>query len=495
MPYDFAYRNRHAEIPGEVAGYELAPFPIKGCGLSFPLPAPLRTSIPWACKCWPTPGPGCRRLRISLPRLVSWAARTCNAQLTRPRPIVLSCIAQGLTFAQVQRIKNLIIAQVAPYNSLQTSKALNFTYQLVNYCGEAIGTALEVAVTYAGDLTGSTTNLYQDRFDLQFVEFAPPGIKELTTIQPSLAYLVTQSATQGIRYKSATTGEWKFISLTGPKVVAYDQTGNLWYGSSTTVTNRSGSTSQAVNGAVRAIVSDQNNNIFVGGSFTTPQADIMVYNGSSWGAIFLLSGLPINGAVRAMAFDNAGALYIGGDFTNPQTGIIKYVYSTYGSSGGWVSIGALASVRAIVCGQDGNMYFGKAGGVFRWDGTSLTQIGTTNGGSLVETLALLPDGRILAGGLFTTMTGVTGSAVTAVGVAVYNYTGWQQLGNGLGQVGTAEVTGLAVNKTTGDVYATGFFSMSGTLPLTFGFARFNGSNWIFGDATNTYTSQGQGSIA
>jgi hypothetical protein len=278
--------------------------------------------------------------------------------------------------------------------------------------------------------------------------------------------------------------------------VAYDQTGNLWYGSSTTVTNRSGTTSQAVNGAALAIVSDQNNNIFVGGSFTTPQADIMVYNGTSWGAIFLVSGTPINGTVRAMAFDNAGALYIGGDFTTPQTHIIKYVYTTYGSTGSWVSIGAIAggNVQAIVCGQDGNMYFGTSNSlVLKWDGTSLTTVGTAN--AKVDSLALLPDGRIIAGGLFTTMTGATGGAVAAAGVAVYNYTGWQQLGNGLGPSGTVEVTGLAVNKTTGDVYATGYFNLSSAVPLTFGFARFNGSIWIFGDATNTFSTQGKGAIA
>jgi hypothetical protein len=45
---------------------------------------------------------------------------------------------------------------------------------------------MEVPVLYVGDLTGNTTQLYQDRFDLQFMEYNPPSIKELTTIQPSL---------------------------------------------------------------------------------------------------------------------------------------------------------------------------------------------------------------------------------------------------------------------------------------------------------------------
>lgn len=499
MPYDFSpVRDRHTAIPGAVEGYELAPRTGKGLW-SIVSPTGTVTNLnTLGLQVLAYTGAGMPPVENITTQLGVLGGSYLQRTVSRPRTIVLSCIAQGLTFAQVQQIKNKIIVQVAPYNSLQTSKVLKLRYQLVNYCGDLIGTALEVGVTYAGDLTGSSTNLYQDRFDLQFVEFAPPGIKELTTIQPSLSFNTTRTSTQGVRYKSATTGEWKFISLSGPRAVYYDLNGELWYGSSTTVTNRSASTSQAVNGAVNSIVSDQNNIIFVGGAFTTPQPYIMAYSGGSWGALFLLSGTPINGIVRGMAFDNAGALYLVGDFTTPQSGFAKYNYGTYGSSGSWGTTLPISGGvgNAIVRGLDGNMYIATSNNSIRkWDvaAGTLTIIGTTN--VAPSSLAVLPDGRIVAGGSFSTITGITGGAISAVGVAVYNYSSWQPLGNGLGPSGSISVTGLAVNKITGDLYATGYFYQSGSTSLPFGFARFNGSNWVPGDITNTYASINRGAIA
>lgn len=476
MPYDYAYKNTHRQTPDAVTGYELAPLTDKGLW-SIVSPTGTVTNLnTLGLAVLAYTGAGMPPVEnISTPFGIlggSVLQRTVN----RPRTITLSCIAQGLTLAQVQRIKNQIIAQVAPYNSLQTSKQLKLHYQLVNYCGEAIGTALEVAVTYAGDLTGSTDNLYQDRFDLQFMEWAPPGIKELTTVQPSLTYLTSRAGAQGVRYRLAATGEWKYIATAAPDSVMYDLAGELWYGTTSNISNRTGSPNQATNGAVYALAYDQNNNIFIGGAFTTPQSYIMKYNGSTFSAV----GTTINATVLALAFDNSGNLYAGGLFSTPIFSLGKWD----GSS--WTSIGTGPNdaVVAIVKGLDGNMYIG--GSFTSANSVSCSRVALCNGttfvalGSgmddVVQALAVLPDGRIVAGGNFTTAGGVA-----CAGVAAWNGTQWQPLGAGL----NGAVVSLSVNQSTGEIYATGPFTKSGNINLPGGLAKFNGSSWVPQDAATT----------
>jgi hypothetical protein len=476
MPYDFPpVRDRHTEIPGAVSGYELAPRTGKGLW-SIVSPTGTVTNLnTLGLQVLAYTGAGMPPVENIATPLGVLGGSYLQRTVSRPRTIVLSCIAQGLTFAQVQQIKNKIIAQVVPYNSLQTSKALKLHYQLVNYCGDLIGTALEVAVTYAGDLTGSTDNLYQDRFDLQFVEFAPPGIKELTTIQPSLSYITSRATSTGIRYRNS-TGDWKFISTAAPYSVMYDQIGELWYGTVSNVSNRTGTPNQATNAAAYVFAYDQNNNIYIGGAFTSPRSYIMKYNGSTFAAV----GATINATVLALAFDNLGNLYAGGLFTAPTGAIGKWDGTTWSALG----TGTNNAVTSIVKGLDGNMYVGgsftTANGVAcnyiaMWNGTTFVPLGTgmnTN----VNALGVLPDGRIVAAGDFTTAGGVA-----CAHIAVWNGTQWQPLGNGL----NAPVYSISVNSTTGEIYAIGTFTASGTVNLTSKFAKWNGSSWVPQDADTT----------
>jgi hypothetical protein len=477
MPVESRILNLHSQIPGEVSGYELSP--VTGL-FSIVSPTGIVTNLnDLGLRVLAYMGAGMPPVEnVTTPFGVlggSYVQRT----VVRPRPITLTCIVEGRALGQIQRIKSALIAQVAPYNSLNSAKAVKLRYQLTNLCGDLIGTTLEVPVLYTGDLTGQTTNLYQDRFDLQFMEYNPPSIKELTTIQPSLSYLVSRAASQGVRYRLAATGAWNFISLASPFFVKYDQVGNLWYGSSTTVTNRTGTTTQAINsvGGKLCMASDVNNNVFVGGDFTTPQNYIMVYNGSTWAVPFISSGFAINGAVRAMTFGVDGALYLAGDFTQPGIGITKYVYGPLGSVGNYVSIHSgflISTPRAMVTGLDGMIYICGNNGIVKYNPTTsiYTDItGSING--VIRTLAVLPDGRIVAGGAWL----YSGYPY----IAVYNGTNWQTLGSGL----NGEVATLSVNKNTGDLYAIGSFTASGSALLPGGAARYNGSNWLPMDIANT----------
>lgn len=480
MPFDYLQQPRHLQIPGEISGYELAPIRDKGLW-SIVSPTGTVTNLnSLGLKVLAYVGAGMPPIENIVTPLGVLGGSILQRTVTRPRTITLSCIAEGLNLRAVQRIKNQIIAQVAPYNSLQLSKALKLHFQLVNYCGDLIGTALEVAVTYAGDLTGSTNNLYQDRFDLTFMEWAPPGIKELTTNQPSLAYSVLHASTEALRYRLS-TGEWKYTAFAIGRSLMYDLNGELWRGSSSVVTSQTGITTQATNGDVSALAYDQTNNIYAGGAFTSPYNYIMKYNGS-W-ALFvppLSSGSPINGAVRAIAFANDGSMFVAGAFTVPQS----YLTSTTPNMQSWRTTTSPGNqAYALVNGLDGYMYVGGLFGVIAYQVGSSATIAKylcPNGitGNVLS-LAVMPNGNIVAAGTFTSINGVAASYV-----ALYNGTQWQQLGSGLNNT----VTKIVVNQSTGEIYATGFFNATGSTPLvnlTPGFAKFNGSNWVPGDIDNS----------
>lgn len=474
MPVEAGFRKIHSAIPGAVEGYELAPGTGKGFW-SIVSPTGTVTNLnDLGLQVLAYAGGGMPPVENVSTQLGVLGGSYLQRTVIRPRTIILTCIAQGFNLGQIQRIKSQIIAQVAPYNSLNTSKAIKLRYQLTNYCGDATGTTLEVAVTYAGDLTGQTTNLYQDRFDLQFVEFNPPSIKELTVSQPSLSYNTTRTSTTGVRYRTA-SGDWKFISFANPYVVHYDLTGELWYGNNTTVTNRSASVSQAINNYASAIAHDQNNVVYVGGSFTSPQNYIMKYSSGSWSAV----GATINGPVYHMAFDNSGNLYAAGSFSTPAGSIGKYNGSTWSSLG----TGTNGLVFDIIKGLDGYIYiaggFTTANGVAcnniaKYTGSTFVPLGAGTNGTIYA-LALLPDGRIVAAGAFSTAGGISCS-----GVAVWNGTQWQPLNGGL--AGT--VVDIVANPLNGDIYANGLFLASSAGVSIPRFGKYTGSVWVPQDASS-----------
>ncbi len=198
-------------IPSEQTGYELAPIANKGLW-SIVSPLGVVTNLnTLGIQVLAYTGAGMPPIEnITTPFGILGGA-VYQRTVVRPRHIVLVCVVQGLSLSQIQRVKAALINQIAPYNSSQAAKAIKLRYQLADYCGNAIGTALEAPVIYSGDLTGNTTNLHQDRFSLQFVELAPPGIVELGTIQPILN-LPAVNTIRGVQYRAASTGIWVNIS-------------------------------------------------------------------------------------------------------------------------------------------------------------------------------------------------------------------------------------------------------------------------------------------
>ncbi len=135
---------------------------------------------------------------------------------------------------------------------------------------------------------------------------------------------------------------------------------------------------------------------------------------------------------------------------------------------------------SIVEGNDGSIYIAEiltagtlAGRVVKWDGSSLTNIGTTDSG--VFSMAVAPDGTLYAGGGFTTIGGVA-----AARIAKYTpSTGvWSALGAGLNN--NCYSVCVAPN---GQVYVCGQFTTAGGVSCL-RVARWDGLQWRTVGATS-----------
>ncbi|MEK6222834.1 MAG: hypothetical protein N2D54_11365, partial [Chloroflexota bacterium] len=169
-----------------------------------------------------------------------------------------------------------------------------------------------------------------------------------------------------------------------------------WDSSAKTWNKLSGVGGTGTNGSVRAIVADDNGNVFIGGSFTHAGGGemnrIARYNKSSdWHRLRDDPGNPIgvNDTVHALALDKQNNIYIGGAFTKAgaktANRIVKWNGSEWkkllGPSGNGITGSSLPwdpSVSAVAVDKKGDIYvagaFLKAGGIAansiaKWNGT------------------------------------------------------------------------------------------------------------------------------
>lgn len=168
-----------------------------------------------------------------------------------------------------------------------------------------------------------------------------------------------------------------------------------------------------------------NNQILVGGDFTT-------FNGVSVNRLCRYASSPswgfgVNGAVRAIAFGALGEAFVGGNFT-ASGAASRTCIACFGVDGSLMPFAAtiagnygagITGIHAIAVQIDGKVIIGgnfsTVNGVSRFclarlnaDGSIDTGFGipfnTTNG--TVESIAVMDDGKILVGGVFTTLYGV-----------------------------------------------------------------------------------------
>ena len=237
-------------------------------------------------------------------------------------------------------------------------------------------------------------------------------------------------------------------------------------------------------------------NLVVCGSFTSAggvaATNIAQWNGSQWSAL----GSSVTTAITTMTSDENN-VYIGGHFSNAGGVTVTNVARWDGTN--WSSIGALTYADpgaagtdwayTLAIGPNGKLlaggYFSKADAqgvqnLAQWDGTNWSAWATDNNGLSQVIYALAPASDALyAGGLFYT----AGRAV-ANQVGRWDGTNWSPLGGGIvGKVSLGRVAAAAFNGS--DFYIGGTFTNSGGI-LASNIAKWNGSSWSsVGNANNS----------
>jgi hypothetical protein len=256
------------------------------------------------------------------------------------------------------------------------------------------------------------------------------------------------------------------------KIAKWDPTTQAWSALGTGITG----------GSVFALAVGPDGTLYAGGNFTTSggvaTANISKWNGAAWSTVGT-SG-DINAQVSALAINTNGLLYVGGAFSNAGAIAAADSIATWSGSA-WAALGASGlnnSVESLTVGMDGiTVYLGgnftTAGGVTGadriayWDGSAYQAMGT-GANSTVMALATTRDGRIYAGGSFTTINGLSVSSV-----AVWNGTGWQALSSGVNNTARSFAQSL-----DGSLYVGGDFTTAGGITLPDRAARWGGSQWV-----------------
>lgn len=156
------------------------------------------------------------------------------------------------------------------------------------------------------------------------------------------------------------------------------------------------------------------------------------------------------------------------------------------TDGSWEALGTGASggtpeVSAFAQGKDGKLYAGgdytSMGGVANtariayYDTDNAWHAMSTGASSnSVNAIAIGPDGKVYVGGGFANLSGVANTA----GVGYWDGAAWNAMGTGLGG---GVINGLAFNQTDGKLYAVGTFPSVGGVANTSYVGRWTGSAW------------------
>ena len=236
-------------------------------------------------------------------------------------------------------------------------------------------------------------------------------------------------------------------------------------------------------GTVRAFASAANGDLLAAGNLPT----VARWNGIAWSRLGVTTGaevtalvpLPTGEVVAAGGFDFIGSV--------PAGNIARWDATSWSAlSSGGASQPPFTRVQAMVTLPNGDVV---AGGrysrgesvslptyavvrnrVARWDGTTWSLLGegiAFAADATVYSLAVLPNGDVVAGGKFATIGGVP-----VANVARWNGSTWSPLGAGMND----SVDALAVLP-NGDLVAGGRFTQAGTANAPH-VARWNGTAWL-----------------
>lgn len=273
-------------------------------------------------------------------------------------------------------------------------------------------------------------------------------------------------------------------------IVFWDDTASQW--DSLSNDNTQGANLDGSLG-VRVMAIDGQNNMYVGGSFTTignlSANHLARWDGSSWSVLGTDSGdrgNGVDGPVYSLAIDSSDNLYVGGDFQNTFTDSAASSYAAnrivmwngsswlrLGTDNGVVGNGVNAAVWALSVDSNDNVAVGgqfinaynangnnvSANHVALWNGSTWTALGANSGSSgngvndFVRALAW-DDTELFVGGDFATAYNNSSSSVSASHVAQWNGSSWAALSGGLNN----DVYALLVHGS--DLYVGGNFLLA-----------------------------------
>ena len=225
-------------------------------------------------------------------------------------------------------------------------------------------------------------------------------------------------------------------------------------------------------GAVEALATLPNGDLVAGGSFSVAGGvgalNVAKWDGSAWSPL----GSGLNGAVMAVAVLPNGDLVAGGLFTMAGATSVSHIARWNGSMWTPLGLGVGGAVATLAVLPNGDIVAGgsfatagsaSASRVARWNGSAWSPMGSqgaaTNGDVLA--LAVLPNDDLVACGQFTQIAGVN-----ARGIARWGGSLWSPLGSGMEKA----VESLAVLP-DGTLAAGGGFFTAGGQPSAY-FARY-----------------------
>ena len=218
--------------------------------------------------------------------------------------------------------------------------------------------------------------------------------------------------------------------------------------------------------------------VVIGGAFTAA-GPLLASNIAAWDPAtdaWSTLGAGLNGPVFALATLANGDLVAAGQFSlagsTPANNIARWNGTTWAPLGG----GIASTVYALATLPNGTLAVGGNSGLSAWNGTTWTTFGGNSVG-LVSALAATAGGELIVGGAFTAANGAPGNSI-----ARWDGVAWHAMGAGMGATPMppfppplAHVQSLAV-LANGDVVAGGDFSMAGGVAAN-NIARWNGSSW------------------
>jgi trimeric autotransporter adhesin len=219
---------------------------------------------------------------------------------------------------------------------------------------------------------------------------------------------------------------------------------------------------------------------FVTGSFTAAGAvgvsGIASWDGNAWSDVG--GGLSGTGSRFCVHDDGTGpALYVVGYFTAaggvPANHVAKWNGTSWSAVGSGLPVPGYAIVSGVLGGVPSLFASSSAlaSGVFRWTGTTWTQIATAD--HLVTSLAIEDIGsgaKLYAGGYFSNIAGIAASKI-----ASFDGTSWQALGAGVGNPGNS--TGVSACRAFGNELFVGGRFPAGSNGVSANIARWNGASW------------------